>query len=58
VFLEHFPKLLDSLKEEASDVIRLYVIAQYSTLEMDARMEDRLRRFWQAFQIVRDANIR
>ncbi|OQB33461.1 MAG: hypothetical protein BWY07_00906 [Candidatus Hydrogenedentes bacterium ADurb.Bin170] len=57
-FLEHFPKRLDSLKEEASDVIRLYVIAQYSTLEMDARMEDRLRRFWQAFQIVRDANIR
>lgn len=57
-FLENFPERLGRLKEEAEDVIRLYVIAEYSTLELDALMEDRLRRFWEAFRIVRNIYVR
>ena len=57
-FLEKFPERLGRLEEEAADVIRLYVISQYSTLELDDRMEDRLRRFWEAFRIVRNVYVR
>lgn len=57
-FLENFPERLGRLKDEAGDVIRLYVISQYSTLELDDRMEDRLRRFWEAFRIVRNIYVR
>jgi hypothetical protein len=52
-FLCQFPEELGSLAEEAEELTRLYVLAAYSPLEMDARMEDRLRKFWMGYERVR-----
>ncbi len=53
-FLESYPPLLKSMREEAEILVRLYVVAAYSDSEMDARIEDQLRRFWHAFRVCRN----
>lgn len=57
-FLANFPEGLESIREEAEEIIRLHVIASYSTEEMNARLEDRLRKFWYAFRAVRNRYVR
>lgn len=57
-FLKNFPKNLGRLREEAEEVIRLYVVAAYSTMEIDERIEDKLRKFWYAYRIVRNRYVR
>ena len=57
-FLKNFPEGLQSLREEAEEIIRLYVVAAYSTEEINMRIEDRLRKFWHAFRIVRNHYVR
>ena len=57
-FLAHFPAGLRSMREEAEEIIRLYVIAAYSSEEMNLRLEDRLRKFWHAFRIARNYYVR
>lgn len=52
-FLRRFPAELGSLEEEAEELTRLYVMAAYSSLTMDARLEDRLRKFWMGYERVR-----
>ncbi len=57
-FLAHYPDELGTMKREAEELVRLYVIAAYSTLQTDERLEDRLRNFWVAFRIVRNNYVR
>jgi len=57
-FLEAFPKELDMLHGEAEELTRLYVVAAYSPLTMDARVLDRLRRFWMTYTRVRRRYVR
>lgn len=53
-FLDHFPKRLSGMREEAEEIIRLYTLAAYSPYDMDAKLEDKLRRFWYAFRNTRN----
>lgn len=57
-FLADYPKGLQSMREEAEEIIRLYVVAAYSTEAMNARMEDRLRKFWLAFRAARNRYVK
>lgn len=57
-FLEHFPTRLESLRESATEVIRLFTIAHYSNFEMQPHIEDRLRAFWRDYDEVRRRVVR
>lgn len=57
-FLENYPEGLRSMRDEAEEIIRLYVVAAYSDLEMTSRVEDRLRKFWYAFRASRNYYVR
>ncbi len=49
---------MSGIREEAEEIVRLYVIAAYSTFAMDARIEDWLRKFWMAFRATRSRFVR
>lgn len=57
-FLNRFPKALRSLRHEARDLTRLYIIAAYSPLRMDDKTRDRLRKFWITYRRVRNTVVR
>lgn len=57
-FIETFPKELKGLKDEAMELTRLYVVAAYSPLEMDEKVTDRLRKFWQSYNRIRNRIVR
>jgi hypothetical protein len=57
-FLESFPVELSALKEEAEELTQLYVMSAYSPVEMDSRVEDRLRKFWVTYEKVRGRVVR
>ncbi|MGI6139591.1 MAG: DUF4129 domain-containing protein [Candidatus Hydrogenedentales bacterium] len=57
-FLKDFPKRLNSIRDEAQEIIRLYVLAAYSKEKMNPRVEDRLRKFWIAYRAVRNYYVR
>lgn len=57
-FLANFPEALQSMREEAEEIVRLYVVASFSREEMNARLEDRLRKFWYAFRATRNHYVR
>lgn len=57
-FIQAFPKRLQGLSEEATELTRLYVVAAYSPLEMDDRVRDRLRKFWTTYNRVRRSVLR
>lgn len=57
-FLASFPKELNALKEEATELTQLYVQSAYSPVEIDARVEDRLRKFWLTYEKVRGRVVR
>ncbi len=53
-FIAAFPKALDRLREEAMELTDLYVRANYSNESLDARVEDRIRKFWLSYERVRN----
>ncbi len=57
-FLESFPKELNALKEEAAELTQLYVQSAYSPVQIDPRVEDRLRKFWLTYEKVRGRVVR
>ncbi len=57
-FLDRFPKTLYSLRHEARDLTRLYVIAAYSPMKMDDKTRDRLRKFWITYRRIRNTVVR
>jgi len=57
-FLESFPKELNALKEEAAELTQLYVQSAYSPVEIDPRVEDRLRKFWITYERIRGRVVR
>jgi membrane protease YdiL (CAAX protease family) len=57
-FLNHFPEQLEPMRESAAELTNLYIIAAYSDLEMEQKVEDRLRKFWKQYEILRAASLR
>jgi hypothetical protein len=57
-FIASFPESLETLREEAQELTRLYVMAAYSPIEMSQQLEDRLRKFWIVYTRVRNRVVR
>ncbi|MFM1920951.1 MAG: hypothetical protein RLZZ303_2585, partial [Candidatus Hydrogenedentota bacterium] len=57
-FMASFPDRLAPLRDEAEDLTRLFVIAEYSNLEIQPRVQDRLRRFWMRYDNMRRGLLR
>lgn len=57
-FMREFPDRLAPLREEAEDLTRLFVIAEYSNLEIQNQVEDRLRKFWMRYDNMRRGLLR
>jgi hypothetical protein len=57
-FIETFPPALNRLREEAAELTDLYVRANYSLHSLDPRTEDRIRKFWIAYERVRNRIVR
>jgi len=57
-FVAAFPNELNSIREEAYELTDLYVVSAYSTLPVDDKLRDRLRKFWITFDKLRAAVIR
>jgi hypothetical protein len=57
-FMAEFPERLQALRETAEDLTRLYVIAEYSNLEIQPQVQDRLRKFWMRYDSLRGAVLR
>jgi hypothetical protein len=57
-FVATFPKELNSIREEAYELTDLYVVSAYSTLQIDDKIRDRLRKFWITFDKLRNRVIR
>lgn len=57
-FIASFPKELNSIREEAYELTDLYVVSAYSTLQLDEKIRDRLRKFWMTFDTLRGRVIR
>ena len=57
-YIRTFPEVLDTLREDAVDLTNLYVVSAYSTIELDERNLDTLRKFWRNFENVRRTVIR
>jgi len=57
-FIEAFPKELKGMREEALELTRLYVIAAYSPIPMDDKVQDRLRKFWTTYNRIRNRMVR
>jgi hypothetical protein len=57
-FLDNFPERLESLRDSATEVIRLFTVAHYSNFEMQPQIEDRLRAFWRDYEEVRERVVR
>lgn len=57
-FIQSFPEPLETLREEAQELTRLYVMAAYSPLAMDKNLEDRLRKFWFSYTRARNRIVR
>ncbi|MDZ4859072.1 MAG: DUF4129 domain-containing protein [Candidatus Hydrogenedentes bacterium] len=57
-FIASFPNELKSIREEAMELTDLYVVSAYSKIEIDDRIQDRLRKFWMTFDRLRNRVIR
>jgi hypothetical protein len=57
-FMREFPDRLESLRERAEDLTRLYVIAEDSNLEIQSQVEERLRAFWVQYDRTRNGVLR
>lgn len=53
-FIDSFPEAMESLRDEAAELTRLYVVAAYSPETVGPRALDRLRRFWITYHRVRN----
>ncbi len=53
-FIKAFPKEMSYIRDEAMELTEMYVHSAYSPYELDARTEDRLRKFWVAFDRLRN----
>ncbi len=57
-FLREFPRELKTLEEEATELTNLFVLSNYGGIRFDDRVQDRVRRFWQAYEVVRQRVVR
>jgi hypothetical protein len=53
-FLKTFPKEMKPIFEEAEELTILYVKSAYSNFELDEKVLDRVRKFWLAFEALRN----
>ncbi|HPO12104.1 MAG TPA: DUF4129 domain-containing protein [Candidatus Hydrogenedentes bacterium] len=56
-FIDSFPKELDTLREEAMELTRLFVLAAYSPETLGERPLDRVRKFWTTYERVRNRTL-
>ena len=57
-YIRSFPEILDTLRDDAVNLTNLYVVSAYSTIELDERNLDTLRKFWRSYENVRRTVIR
>ncbi|MBN2309694.1 MAG: DUF4129 domain-containing protein [Candidatus Hydrogenedentes bacterium] len=57
-FMESFPDRLDNLRDEARELTDLFVATAYAARSYDKSVEDRLRKFWMAFERARNRVVR
>ncbi len=57
-FIARFPKELETLRDEAVELTRLYMVTAYSPQQVDERVLDRLRKFWMNYERVRSRVVR
>jgi hypothetical protein len=57
-FIAAFPKTMSGIQEEAQELTELYVRAAYSSEIVQEETLDRLRRFWVAYDRMRERVIR
>jgi hypothetical protein len=57
-FIDAFPEPLHTLRPEAENLTRLYLIAAYSTMKLEDRVLDQLRAFWITYNRVKQRVIR
>jgi hypothetical protein len=57
-YIQAFPERLQMLGDEAYELTELYVLSAYSPKEYDASVEDRLRKFWIAYERLRSRAIK
>ena len=57
-FLRELPRELRGLRNEATELTNLYVVSEYSDHVPDERTLDRLRKFWIAYEQVRNGLIK
>lgn len=57
-FIAAFPAALNVLRPHAEELTRLYELAAYSPIPMEERTADRLRKFWIAYNQVRNHIVR
>lgn len=53
-FLKKFPREMNPIFEEAEELTILYVKSAYSNFELDDKVLDRVRKFWLAFDALRN----
>ncbi len=56
-FIDSFPEELRTLREEALELTRLFVIAAYSPETLGERTLDRVRKFWSTYERVRNRTL-
>jgi len=57
-FLRRFPEQLEPMRDSAEALTQLYMIAAYSELDMESKVEDQVRQFWKQYEILRGAALR
>ncbi len=57
-FLRKLPREMKPIREEASEIVELYVRSAYSPIEPDPKVMDRMRKFWLAYEQIRKRYIR
>lgn len=52
-FMNAFPHELNTLRDDAEEITRLFVLSAYSPMELDDKVLDRVRKFWITYERVR-----
>jgi hypothetical protein len=57
-FLRKLPREMKPIREEAAEIVELYVRSAYSPIKPDPKVFDRMRKFWLAYEQIRKRYIR
>ncbi len=57
-FIQSFPRAMEGIKKESYELTELFVTSAYAKREYDERTLDRVRKFWQAYNRLRNRVIK